>query len=330
MAFLYLMEQGAKVGKTAGRIRVEKDDVVTAEVPALKLEGVVVYGNVSLTTPLIAYLLKESIPVHFMDSRGKPRGQLRPVFSPHGELRRAQSILRQDKEKFASLCASIARGKVNNQKVFLQRHNRRKRIERVEQVVDFLNDCLEKLSAARDVDEIRGLEGYSSSVYFSALRKLVPEEMGFLSRTRKPPKDPVNAMLSFGYSLLLANVMGAVEAVGLDPYQGFLHSHKYGKPSLALDLMEEWRPVLVDSLVLTAINRGMFKPTDFREEEQAVRFEDQALRRFVTCYNDSVYRHFLHPDRKAPVTYLEAFHIQARKFARSLARGLPYEPMLIR
>lgn len=330
MAFLYLMEQGSKAGKAYGRIRVEKDDVVIAEVPVIKLEGIVVYGNVNLTTPLLGFILKEAIPVHFLDSRGRPRGQLRPVFSPHGELRRAQSLLRMNPGRFSSLCSDIVRGKINNQKVLLQRHNRRKNLERVEEVVDFLNECLEKLREASDVNEIRGIEGYSSSVYFSALRKLLPEEMGFLFRTRKPPKDAVNAMLSFGYALLLSNIIGAVEAVGLDPYQGFLHSHKYGKPSLALDLMEEWRPALVDSLVITLINRRVFKPSDFRSEEDAVRFEDHALRKFVSHYNEAVYRSFRHPGKKTPVTYLEAFHIQARRFARSLTQGIPYEPMLIR
>jgi|YelNatPaOPRAMG01_1025707.scaffolds.fasta_scaffold24392_2 CRISPR-associated protein Cas1 len=330
MAFLYLLEQGAKAGKVGGRIRVEKEDAVIAEVPVIKLEGALVYGNVSLTTPLLAHLLKESIPVYFMDSRGRPRGELRPAFSPHGELRRAQTMARLDEGKCASLCASIVWGKVNNQKVLLQRHNRRKEVKRVGQVVDFLNQCLEKLRDAVDVDEIRGMEGYSSAVYFSALRKLLPEEMGFLLRTRKPPKDAVNAMMSLGYSLLLNNILGAVESVGLDPYQGYLHAHKYGKPSLALDLMEEWRPVVVDSLVLTLVNRRAFKTSDFVTEGDSVRFEQDALRRFISYYNEAVYRRFQHPERKAPVTYLEAFHIQARRFARFILHGNPYRPLLIR
>lgn len=330
MAYLYLMEQGAKAGKAGGRISVEKDGVVMTEIPVLKLEGVLVYGNVSITTPLLVYLLKESIPVHFLDYRGRPKGQLRPLFSPHGDLRRTQSLCGSDKERIAALCRSLLWGKINNQKIILQRHNRRRNLERVEAVVDFLNDCLKSLQDAREVGEMRGLEGYSSSVYFSALRKLLPEEMGFMQRTRRPPKDAVNAMLSLGYALLLANVLGAVEAVGLDPYQGFLHSDKYGKPSLALDLMEEWRPVLVDSLVIALINRGAFKPSDFRQEGDRVCFEEMALRRFVAHYNEAVYRRFRHPDKKTPVTYLQAFHLQARKFARSLANKDRYEPYLIR
>lgn len=330
MAFLYLMEQGSKAVKASGRIRVEKDDAVIAEIPILKLEGVVVYGNIGMTTPLLGHLLKEAIPVHFLDFRGKPRGQLRPIFSPHGEMRKAQSLLRLDEKKLSSLCAALVRGKINNQKVLLQRHNRRKRIKRVETVINFLNECLEKLRKESGVDEIRGMEGYSSSVYFSALRELLPKEIGFLHRTRKPPKDAVNAMLSFGYALLLSNIIGAVEAVGLDPYQGFLHSYKYGKPSLALDLIEEWRPALVDSLVITLINRGAFQVSDFCTEEDMVRFKDDALRRFITHYNEAIYRRFLHPARKNPVTYLEAFHIQARRFARAITQNLPYEPMLIR
>lgn len=318
------------MGKVGLRVKVQKEDVVIAEVPLIKLEGALVYGNVSITTPLIAHLLRESIPVYYMDSRGRPRGQLRPTFTPHGELRRAQTLARLDDGKCSSLCASVVWGKVNNQKVLLQRHNRRKDIKRVGQVVEFLNQCLEKLRDTADVNEIRGMEGYSSAVYFSALRKLLPEDMGFLLRTRKPPKDAVNAMLSLGYSLLLNNILGAVESVGLDPYQGYLHAHKYGKPSLALDLMEEWRPVVVDSLVLTLINRGAFKISDFVMEEDSVRFEQDALRRFISYYNEAVYRRFQHPERKAPVTYLEAFHIQARKLARFLLHGSPYRPMLIR
>ncbi len=330
MAFLYLMEQGSKAVKVAGRIKIEKDETVLAEIPVLKLEGIMIYGNIAITTPLITHLLKESIPVYFLDSKGRPRGELRPVFSPHGELRKSQSLLRFDLQRVSSLCANIVRGKMNNQKVLLQRHNRRKNIERVGKVIEFLNDCLEMIDRAKSVNEIRGVEGYSSSVYFSALRKLLPENMGFLFRTRRPPKDAVNAMLSLGYALLLANVAGAVEAVGLDPYQGFLHSHKYGKPSLVLDLMEEWRPIIVDSLVITLVNRGVFKPSDFRIEDESVWFEGHALRKFIHYYNEAVYRRFRHPQRRAPVTYLEAFHIQARRFVRSLSGGTPYQPMLIR
>lgn len=330
MAILYLIEQGSVIRKQGGRIRVEKDDQVITEIPAIKLEGVVIYGNASLTTPAMRFFLSHGVNTSFMNMYGKLEGRLTSLSAQNGLVRKAQILASTDEEWKMALARSFVRAKISNQRTLLSRHYRRKENERLAEVMGYLEHAFRQLEEVKDLDSLRGIEGNSSAVYFSGLRELVPPEMGFQSRVRRPPKDPVNAMLSLGYSLLLANVVSAIEAAGLDPYNGFLHGDKYGKPSLALDMMEEWRPVVVDSLVIASLRRKMFRPNDFIYEEEGTRFTQEALRRFVQEYNGVLYREFKYGDRKEKRNYLFAFYAQGRMLAKHLMGQGAYKPFLMR
>ncbi len=330
MAVLYVLEQGAKLRREGSRIIVDKDGVVISDIPGFKLEQVVVFGNVSVTVPILDHLLREGIGVSFLTMRGRLRGHLRPAFSNHGTLRRLQFRATEDQEKRLELSRGFVRGKIHNQRILLQRHRRRRDLADLDTHIAFLRECLREIPRVSNLDELRGLEGRATAVYFSGIRLLVPEGFAFPCRTRRPPRDPVNALLSLGYSLLLNNVWSAVETTGLDPYQGFLHGDRYGKPSLALDLMEEWRPELADSLVLTCLNRGVFSPDDFREEKGAVLLSEEALKEFVSQYNRRAYGEFRHPDRDVPVNHLIGFQLQARRLVRDLQGNSPYRPFLSR
>ncbi len=330
MGTLYVMEQGCKLRKVGLRVRVEKEGERLAEIPLIKVDRVVVYGNVTLTNPLMSYLLREGLTASFLDIKGRAKGELRPLFSPSGELRKRQYALALNRDKCLDICKKLVQGKIRNQRTLLLRYHRRKGLAELERVIDHLWEVLEWTEDCVSLEELRGLEGNASSVYFGALRLLVPEELGFKARCRRPPKDPVNAMLSLGYSLLMSNVMGAIESHGLDPYIGYLHSDRYGKPSLALDMMEEWRPVVVDSLVLGLVNRNEITHYDFVEEEGSIRFQDQAARRFISRYNDFMYHRFLYPGRKEEITVLEALQLQVARLCRFIQHDEPYEPYLIR
>jgi len=330
MATLYVMEQGCKLRKVGLRVRVEKEGEQLAEFPLIKVDRVVIYGNVSITTPLMSYLLREGLPASFLDVRGRAKGELRALFSPAGELRKSQYCLTLDRERQLYLCSSIVRAKIRNQRTLLQRYVRRSGRIEPDGALDYLLRSADEASGAMSLEELRGLEGRSTAVYFRALRRFVPDSLEFYGRNRRPPKDPMNAMLSLGYSLLLVNVMGAIESEGLDPYIGYLHSDRYGKPSLALDLMEEWRPLVVDSLVLSLVNRKVLDRDDFIEEEGSVLFKDHAARKFISQYNGYLYHRFKHPDRKEPVTLLEALQLQVKRFCSFLRHGTPYEPFMTR
>lgn len=330
MAILYILEQGAKLRRKGSRIVVEKDDEVIADVPGFKLDQVVVYGNVSFTVPILEYLLKADVGVSFLSVRGKLKGHLWPAFSNHGLLRRVQFRATEDACKCLDLAKAFVHGKAHNQRILLQRHRRRKGLSVLDAPIEALKRSLIDLHHADTLNEVRGIEGRASAVYFAGLRELIPGDFSFPCRTRRPPRDAVNALLSLGYSLLLNNVWSAIEVTGLDPYQGFLHADRYGRPSLALDLMEEWRPELVDSLAVGCINKGIFTLGDFREEDGSVLLNEKGLKEFIARYNRRLFSEFLHPDREAPVNHLVAFQLQARRLVRDLQGGPPYRPYLSR
>ncbi len=330
MAVLYVLEQGAKLRRKGSRVVVEKDDEVISDVPGFKLDQVVIYGNVSFTVPMLDYLLKEQVGVSFLSMRGKLKGHLWPAFSNHGTLRRLQFRATEDACRCLDLSKSFVHGKVHNQRILLQRHRRRKGIAVLDGPISALRNCLSELHHADSLNEVRGLEGQASAIYFSGLRELIPGEFAFPRRSRRPPRDAFNALLSLGYSLLLNNVWPALESAGLDPYQGFLHADRYGRPSLALDLMEEWRPELVDSLVVSCLNKGIFGLDDFREQDGSVLLGEKALKEFISQYNQRLFGEFLHPDRDTPVNHLVGLQLQARRLVRDLRGERPYRPYLSR
>lgn len=330
MAILYVLEQGAKLRRKGARIIVEKDDKVISDIPGFKLDQIIIYGNVSFTVPILDYLLKANVGVSFLSMRGRLKGHLWPGFTNHGTLRRLQFLATEDACRCLDLAKSFVHGKVHNQRIILQRQRRRRRLTGMEEPINALKHCLAELHGADTLNEVRGLEGRASAVYFSALRELLPEEFAFPCRTRRPPRDAFNALLSFGYSLLLSNIWSALESAGLDPYQGFLHGDRYGRPSLALDLMEEWRPELVDSLALTCVNKGILNSGDFREKDGSVFLSEKALKEFVAQYNQRLYGEFKHPDRDNPVNHLVAFQLQARRLVADLQGRKPYRPYLSR
>jgi CRISPR-associated protein Cas1 len=179
--------------------------------------------------------------------------------------------------------------------------------------------------------QLLGLEGSGSACYFGVLGLLLKHGWVFTKRVRRPPTDPVNAMLSYGYTLLTNQVASAVQVVGLDPYIGFLHGSKYSKPSLALDMMEEFRPIIVDSLVLTLINKKIIKPDDFEETLGAFHLTDTARKTFLQQYEARLSEEITHPTFDYKVTYRQAIEKQVRLLARWLHDELEsYPPFLVR
>ena len=176
---------------------------------------------------------------------------------------------------------------------------------------------------------LQGLEGTGAAIYFAAFPKLLRQTMGFEGRRRRPPTDPVNALLSFGYTLLLNNVLAAIGLVGLDPYAGYLHSSQYGKPALALDLMEEFRPIIVDSVVQSVINNRVIEPGDFEAELGAYRLADPARRRFIQKFEERLAQEVQHPTFNYQATYRRCLELQVRLLAKTVLGEIPaYRPFV--
>ena len=195
-----------------------------------------------------------------------------------------------------------------------------------------LEQAIAPINTTQSIDSLRGLEGSGSAAYFGRFGQLLRAEgFQFESRRRRPPTDPVNALLSFGYTLLLHDIQSAVNIVGFDPYLGYLHTQRYGRPSLALDLMEEFRPLVVDAMVLSAINRRTLRPEDFATEplSKAVSLSDEGRRAFLRLYEQKKQSKFKHPVMQKQCTYQESFEIQARLLAKYLMTETNQYPPLV-
>jgi len=275
MSILYLMDQNATVSKEGGNLLIKKEGAVSHTIHLFKLEQVVLMGNVFLTPAVIRHLLKEGIDTAFMTTHGRYLGRLQSALGKNIILRREQFRKMEDPLFCLRTAKFIVKGKLSNLRTVLMRLNRTRDTLNLDNQILALRNLIGKIEEVDSIDSLRGYEGRGSAVYFEGFSKgFLSDEITFPGRVRRPPTDPVNALLSLGYTLLLNQVIAAVSLVGFDPYLGTLHSVDYGRPSLALDLMEEWRPVIVDTLVLSVFNLKALTADDFEERPWVAETEE--------------------------------------------------------
>jgi CRISPR-associated protein Cas1 len=331
MPALYLVQQNTKIRIRNRRLQVERDSETEAtpevltSIPLGQVSQVVLFGNIGLTTPAIDALLAQDAEVVFLTQRGEYRGKLVGNLTPHVPLRRAQ-YRALEKPGFAlKMAQGFVRAKLQHQKALLLRNSREERPALVSEVAERLNQALEAVERKTSIESLRGLEGASTAAYFSGLRAFFSPEWKFSDRNRRPPADPVNVLLSFGYTLLAQAASAAVQTVGLDPFVGFLHEYVYNRPALALDLMEEFRPV-VDGVVLWCCRGGILTPGgDFTPgpPERPVILDDDGKRRFLQAYEQRLEQASLHPLRNQKLPLRQAMMEQARQVSDALLNDLP-------
>jgi CRISPR-associated protein Cas1 len=333
MATYYVREQGAVVRKQDERLLVTKDHTVVAEIPMHQLDQLVVMGNIQLTTPAIAVLLQSSTDVVFMSLHGTVRGRLIANESKFAELRFRQLQTMSDEKASLALAKSIVDGKLTNQRALLRTAADESRLPRgeIEKAARGIAEMIEGAKAAANADSLRGYEGKAGAWYWSAFQQLLKRDLGFTGRNYFPPKDPVNALLSFGYALLQRDATAAVQLVGLDPYLGFFHAIHYGRPSLALDLMEEFRPLIVDPLVVDLINRDEIGPGDFRrggQDEKPVLLKDDAVKKVIQRYEERATSKVRYSPTGEETTFRRCVELQARQIGRVIkGEAGEYRPM---
>jgi CRISP-associated protein Cas1 len=331
MATLYVTEPGARIEKEYRRLLVTKRDDVLLAVPLGRVSEVVLVGWVGATTPALLMLLDEGIPLSFVTRTGKLRGRLTPPSPKNMPLRHAQYDRARDPDFCLEVSRAIVDGKLRNSRALAYRIRRAhpeiacRWLERIEQAV-------RAVAQASDMNALRGIEGAAAKAYFYVLRSALRPEMTFEKRTRRPPRDPANSLLSLGYTLLTQNLMTACEVVGLDPYDGFFHADKYGRPALALDLVEEFRGPVVDSVVRLVINKRVIRPKDFTEREDGgIYLSNRALRKFLRQYAHRLNTAILHPYYDRRLTYQRVFEVQARLLAKTIQGELDkYPPFRVR
>jgi CRISPR-associated protein Cas1 len=328
MGTLYLTEQGSVVTQTGERLLVRKDGKVLHDIPALHVDQIVVFGNAGFTTPAVRFVLENGIDVAYLSSRGTYRGRYQPEWTKDASLRHQQYQRSLDEAFCLRVAQSIVAGKIRNTVAFSRRQRRLSRDGKRQ--LTAIDALLPKVQSATSLDQLMGYEGTAAAMYYRVFRTLLQTNLGFQGRKAHPPTDPVNALLSLGYTLLYNHLYAAINIVGLDPYQGFLHQRKHGHAALASDLVEEWRAIIVDSIVLTVINRHEIKQHDFHSTPQGLRLTKAALTRFLKRYDARVNETVFAPDLQGKTTYRRVFELQVRQLARVISEAQhTYQPFQV-
>lgn len=337
---LYVSTEGAYVHKDGENAVVEIDGEERLRVPLHKLGAIVPIGRVVISSGLAAAAMGAGIAITYLSDNGRFLARVEGPVAGNVLLRRDQFRAHEDAAASARLAAAIVAAKAANQRSVLMRTLRDHgadfadgRRAAIESAVATLGDCARRCLKPRPLDEVRGIEGEAARAYFAVFDHLIRSgepELRFSGRSRRPPLDAVNALLSFLYTLLVHDCRSALEVVGLDPAVGFLHRLRPGRPSLALDLMEELRPHLADRLVLTLINRGELRPGDFRRfENGAVLLGDDTRKRVLVAWQERKRDEVEHPFLKEKAAIGLLAHLQAQLLAKVVRGDLDgYPPMI--
>lgn len=325
MSVLYVTQPDAVLNKSyeAFTVSLKQSDGSWKKqaIPAQTVEQVVLMGNPQVTGDAFVYALELGMPIHYLSSFGKYLGSALPAHSRNGALRLAQYAVYHDSERRLELVKAIVTAKIHNQYSVLYRHDQRD---------NPLKERKGQVKAQSTIDQVRGIEGIAAKEYFACWSKMVEPEWNFNGRNRRPPTDPVNALLSFAYGLLRVQVTAAVHLAGLDPYIGYLHEVSRGQPAMVLDLIEEFRPLVADNLVLSVINNREIQRKDFTESLGAYRLSDARRKGFLQAFERKMTDEFKHPVFDYRCTYRRAIELQARLLSRHLQEGIPYKPLILR
>ena len=327
MSFVYVTEHGALIKLSGGKIIIEKNKKILAEVPKNTIDGLVLLSSVQITSQAIVEFLRIGIPVTWISSTQKFYGRLESM-SNVNVARQARQIKLQDSKFYLAMAQKIIEAKIHNQKVILRRYNRRKNSDNVQKNIRAMETISKFIHKTILVNRIMGYEGVAAKNYFSALGEMVSKEFSFEKRTRRPPRDMFNSMLSFGYSLLMSEVHTAINNSGLHPYFGFMHAMKEHHPTLASDLMEEWRPILIDSMVMSLVNHNEIKQNCFESEKvDGIYLNSKGQKIFLNAYEKK-----LQTISENKYSYRHSLRMQAESYARALMSEdvRKYEPFRIR
>ncbi|MEO9028783.1 MAG: type I-D CRISPR-associated endonuclease Cas1d [Ktedonobacteraceae bacterium] len=354
---VHIPEQNA--GENTGKKREQKKLV-----PLFKIEEVIVLGDITLTTPALTSLLEAQISITYLSKHARYLGNLSPTLTKNSLLRLAQHTYHADLVQRHALARRFVLGKLRNMKTLLMRYQRSQPELAFSAPIESLKHCLQTVEKMRDEEievnirmetengnalgenipqlsssrmnglgSLLGSEGAGSAAYFGVFSQLIKCDWahGFVKRTRRPPTDPVNAMLSYGYVILTSQITSILASVGFDPYIGYLHSSRYGKPALALDLLEEFRPVIVDSVVLNLLNNRQLGPGDFRQELNSFLMTDATKRLFLQKFEERMQEAVMHPVFGYKVSYRRCIELQGRLLGKYLTGEIKvYTPFAVR
>jgi len=334
---LYVQSAGAKIGRSGAELTVETRDGEKHKVRIADTSHVALFGAVQISTQAVQDLCDRGIPVVYLSSGGWFYGITRGMDHKNVDLRRRQFAAAESTDRALQIAKRLVSVKIRNCRTLIRRNADEppaRTLERMKELASSVED-------ATSLESLLGLEGTAARVYFEAYGQLLkpPADEGnangmtldFDGRNRRPPRDPVNALLSLGYSLLAKDLTIALQAVGFDPFLGFYHQPRYGRPALALDIMEEFRPLVVDSVVLSAVNTGAVKVSDFIRRGGAVTLTPSGRTKFLRAYERRMDEEISHPVFSYRISYRRTLEVQIRLLSRYLTGEInEYPPFATR
>jgi len=334
---LFVTTQGAYLGKDGETIAVKIEQKTVLRIPIHTLDGIVCFGTVGCSPYLMGFCAEKDVAISFLSEYGKFLAMVKGPVSGNVLLRRKQFRMADNPEVSAQVAGFVLTGKIANCRTVLERclrdHSEKMDQSSVKKVSNRLSMYIRKELQKDDLNSLRVIEGDAAHQYFSVFDELIfqqQEAFAFSGRNRRPPTDRINCLLSFVYTLLVHDVRSALESVGLDPSVGFLHRDRPGRPSLALDMMEEFRPFLADRLVLSMINRSQVKPDGFTiKESGAVHMDDDTRKTVLTTYQKRKQESLVHPFLNEKIQIGTLFFIQALLLARFIRGDLDGYPPFI-
>lgn len=337
MRSLYIMEQGAYLRKDGETLRIERDGQVLETIPASGLTHLALAGRASLSGAVLDFLIRKKIDTVFMTIDGRFRARLLLDEAGHVALRQQQYIRLADKAYGLRIASAIVAEKLENQVRLLLRRATQLKIPELRATAAQIKALKVRLGQVKNTDEVRGVEGYGTRLFYGAFGLLIRNaKFRFIGRNRRPPKDPVNGMLSFTYMMFTNEVVNGLKSCGLDPYLGTLHEIAPGRPSLACDLVEEWR-IFAERLVLALINRQAVAPEDFvyRSAKETgegglpVEMKPAMARALIAAYQKQLNAQLHYPPTGQETTVRWIIHSQCRRFAECLHEGKVYQPFSV-
>jgi CRISPR-associated protein Cas1 len=330
---VYLNTQGLRLGKSGDHLQVKEKEAIRQELRFHEISQVNLMGNIQVSTQAVQALCEAGIPIAYFSMGGWFYGVTTGMNTKNVYLRMRQFEHAREEWFRLKLARNLVAGKIRNQRTLLMRNH----IEPPPLVIDQMRRLVERAERAESAQELLGIEGLAARLYFMSFGGMIKSDeekdaaaewsFDFQARNRRPPRDPVNAMLSLGYSMLAKDLTVACYAVGFDPLLGFYHELRYGRPALALDLMEPFRPLIVDSTVLTAINTGMVDTKSFVRSGKSVALTPAGRRAFLHAYELRMDTLVTHPLFEYRVSYRRMLEIQARLLAKFLEGDVPEYPV---
>ena len=331
---LYLLQHGQVLGKESERLIVRQEQKIVREIPAIKVDQIMVYGNAQITTQAMQFCLQEQIPIYLLSGQGHYYGVI-DSFDTEPVLLQREQFLRADDSAFClKLAIALVQGKIANSRLMLQRLARRHNAEVLTAAAATLKDTLTHLLDADSLDELRGFEGSAAKVYFQALASSLDSAWGFNQRVRQPPTDGINAMLSYGYTLLFYNIYSLLRSRGLNPQVGFLHALRPGHPALASDMVEEFRALVVDAVVWNLALNQHLTPDDFDTPTnvgEGCWLKPHARQLFIKALEEKLNSAITHPGTGTQLDYRRCMEYQVQHLSQVI-RGTQtdYQAMVLR